>query len=196
MLFRERQELLLPFREGDKSALEAVYRRYVRLVETVLREGTRVGQSRVFTNDVEVQKDLVHDVFARAFSVRARMGYDGIREYRPYLLTIARNVLVDWARKRRETLPGNIDALIDGMVVETAEPWADPKTMRVVEAYIAQLPDELRRLHTLRYDDGLSQDETAKLLGLTRQNVRTLEAKLRTGLSQALANQDRAKAVG
>ena len=196
MLFRERKELLVPFREGDKSALEAVYRRYVRLVETVLREGTRVGQSRVFTNDVEAQKDLVHDVFARAFSVRARMGFDGIREYRPYLLTITRNVLVDWARKRKETLPGNVDALIDRMEVESTEPWADAQTMRVVETYIAGLPEDLRRLHTLRYDQGLSQDETGKVLGLTRQNVRTLEAKLRSGLSAALANQDRPKAVG
>jgi RNA polymerase sigma factor (sigma-70 family) len=196
VLFRERPELLVPFREGDKSALEAVYRRYVRLVETVLREGTRVGMSRVFTNDLEAQKDLVQDVFARAFGVRARMGYDGIREYRPYLLTIARNVLVDWARKRKETLPGNIDVLSDAMVTQAEEPWADARTMRVVEAYLAGLPDDLRRLHALRYDEGLSQDETGKALGLTRQNVRTLEAKLRTGLSQALANQDRPKAVG
>lgn len=200
MLFRERPELLLAFRRGDRVALEAVYRRYVRLVETVLRQGTQAGGGRVFTHDVEVQKDLLQDVFARAFTERARLGFDGIREYRPYLLTLTRNVLIDWARKRKETLRDDIEALCERYAEDDPGPeptWADPETVRLVEAYIKDVPDQLRRLHALRYDQGLSQEEVATALGLSRQNVRTLEKQLRAGLEAVLeANQDRRLAVG
>jgi RNA polymerase sigma factor (sigma-70 family) len=200
MLFRERPELLPPFRRGERPALEAVYRRYVRLIETLLRQGTQAGGGRVFVSDTEMQKDLVQDVFARAFGERARLAFDGLREYRPYLLTIARNILVDWARKRKETLRPDIDELCEQMQHDQLEPeaaWADPETVRQVEAYIKDLPAELRRLHTLRYDAGCSQDEVARQLGLSRQNVRTMESKLRSGLSAYLeANQTRRLAVG
>lgn len=205
LLFRERPELLPPFRRGERPALEAVYRRYVRLIETLLRQGTQAGGGRVYVNDPETQKDLVHDVFARAFTERARLAYDGLREYRPYLLTIGRNILVDWARKRKETLRDDIDELCERVGQDGQEhpaDWADPETVRLVEAYIKDLPEQLRRLHTLRYDEGASQDEVAEELGLSRQNVRTLEKQLRSGLAAYLAaaekraNQNRIRAVG
>ena len=195
----------MPFRHGDRAALEAVYRHYVRLVETVVTQGTYVAGSRVFIGDVEQRKDLLQDIFARAFSERARLGFDGLREYRPYLLTLARNVMIDWARKRKETLPGDIDALVEQYApadapVAEMPPWSDPATMQLVERYLQGLTEPTRRLHALRYEQGLSQDDAARTLGLSRQNVRTLEQKLRQGLADALgaaaANQARAKAVG
>src|SRR4051812_6473480 len=93
-LFRERPDLLPSFRAGDRETLEIVYRAYVDVVTRVVRRATAsVKGAR------EVWPDLVQDCFIRAFAPRARADYDGLRDYQPYLLTLCRHLMIDWARK-------------------------------------------------------------------------------------------------
>jgi DNA-directed RNA polymerase specialized sigma24 family protein len=62
--------------------------------------------------------DLVQEVFIRAFSGRVRECFDGIRDFRPYLNTIARNCFLDTVRKHgREVLvPPGSSSLDSGAV--------------------------------------------------------------------------------
>jgi RNA polymerase sigma-70 factor (ECF subfamily) len=134
--------------------------------------------------------DLVQEVFVRAFSAKSRCAYDGLREYGPYLYAIARNVLIDWARVRGREIPSpwtEIEAAMEMTpVLEDTEPWAEPVTVRVVEEYLGALPEDLREVHRLRHDEGLSQEQAAERLGVGRQTLRTLERRLRDGLAAAL----------
>src|SRR5262249_10922972 len=97
------RELLDAFRRGDREALARVYHHYVDAVARLVRYGflletrnLRISGAR----DVDAENEIIQDVFVRAFGERARLGYDGIRPYRPYLLRIAKNLLVDQARSR------------------------------------------------------------------------------------------------
>ena len=108
--------LLRAFRKGDPDALEAVYRQHVGEVESWLRRALlRVG--RLTPADLG---DLVQDVFLRAFSDAARASYDGLREYPPFLMTIARNLFVDWARRAGREIPGS-DFLDDALEIAGGE---------------------------------------------------------------------------
>ena len=190
-VFRDDPELLAAFRGGDRRALEKVYWTYVQRVERIIRfghalahKGSRVGGAR----RAEVA-DLVQETFSRAFAPRARMAFDGARLYWPYLSVIARNLLTDWARKRGrqvrfEELPEAAEA--PAPEDEDELPWASADTLRVVERYLGSLDAELRAVHRERYERGLSQLEAASALGLTRQQLRTREARLRDGLASAL----------
>lgn len=191
---RTNRSLLEGFRAGSAKALETVYWEYVRKVERLLSggfeisgQGTRVGGA---CHQADERADLVQEVFARAFSEKARRAYDGLRDYGPYLYAIARNVLVDWARARGREIPASwmaLEAAIEVTPRQTdLEPWAAPAIMKVVEEYLAALPQELRDLHRLRYEEGLSQAQAAERLGVGRQTVRTLERRLREGLATAL----------
>jgi RNA polymerase sigma-70 factor (ECF subfamily) len=176
---RSRPDLLDSFRKGDRAALEEVYWAYVDRVVWFLRRSVRPGEVR----------DLLQEVFIRAFSESSRAAYDGVRDYGPYLLTVARNLVVDAARKSGrelslEDLPFEEPAATEERAVE----WADSDTMRIVESYLQSLSDEVRGVHDARYVRGLSQRDAADHLGITRQQLRTLEAKLRTGLARALKN--------
>ena len=93
-LFRNRPELLAPFREGRRDALEEVYRTYVRWMDRYIRALARASNAPWLARS-EAVADLVQDIFLRAFSRDARNSYDGLREYGPYLSTIARNRFVD-----------------------------------------------------------------------------------------------------
>jgi len=96
-------------------------------------------------------------------------------------------VLTDWARRQgREvvTEAAALQALADERVEEGD--GLDPDTMAVLRGYLAELDPELCAVHEARYRRGLTQQEAAQELGLTRQALRTLEQRLRTGLRRAL----------
>jgi RNA polymerase sigma-70 factor (ECF subfamily) len=180
--------LLAAFRRGDRDALARVYWAYIERVERLVRHGyalTGTGQ-RVAGARLDDIVDLVQETFLRAFGPHARIAYDGQRDYGPYLTTIARNVLTDWARRRGRELV--VDELPDREDEAPAdeEPWADVRTMKAVDEYLVSLDDDLRSVHRERYEHGLSQAQAARVLGLSRQQLRTREARLREGLARAL----------
>jgi RNA polymerase sigma-70 factor, ECF subfamily len=184
--FRGRADRLQAFRAGQRAVVEEVYWTYLGLVEKIVRHGfRRTGAAEtapVPTSDIA---DAVQEVFARAFRENARVAYDGIRDYGPFLATIARNVVADWGRRRGHSvveIPTDPDALPSS----DDRGWAEEAVMQVVDGYVAALPAALRRVHEQRYMLGQSQVETARTLGVSRQQLRTLEANLRRGLAREL----------
>ncbi len=133
-------------------------------------------------------QDLVQDVFERAFLPRSRAAFDGERPYGPFLGRLTRNLLIDWARKRGREIPvAEIDCLAEeGCPPANPTSEGDPETMAVVEGYVSGLATELRRVHEARYVLALTQEDACDRLGLTRQQLRTLEKRLRTGLQREL----------
>jgi RNA polymerase sigma factor (sigma-70 family) len=187
--FREHPEALAQFRQGHRNTLEAVYWAYVERVRRLVRLGFAYTRTGVFVRGAVAADidDLVQEVFARAFSESARTSFDGLSDYGPFLLTIARNLLSDWARKQgREIAAHQLDSLAAEPAEDSGPWWGDAEVVAVVEAYLATLTDDLRAVHEQRYVRNRSQAATASALGLTRQRVRTLEGKLRKGLARAL----------
>jgi RNA polymerase sigma-70 factor (ECF subfamily) len=192
-VFRGQAELLARFRAGDPSALERVYRTYVDRIGGIVRFGFRLPSQGVTVRGVAETAhdvaDLVQEVFVKAFSPAARRAFDGLRDYAPFLFAIARNVVVDWARRRGREIPTAWTELerADELEERSDEPaWADEATMAIVQSYVDGLDSELLRVHEVRYRDGLSQRDAADKLGIGRQRLRTLEARLRDGLRREL----------
>jgi RNA polymerase sigma factor (sigma-70 family) len=188
---RDRGELVRRFKAGDKCALEEVYRSYVKMVAAVIRSKCfRPVAGNLSPGDLA---DIVQETFIRAFSESGRSGYDGIREYGPYLGRIACNTMVQWSRRHRREIPcamSEDDFALEQVPAEIG-PWEDPGVLQSVEDYLLDLPVEMRRFHELRYRQNLGQDEVASSMGLSRQNVRTMEKRLRDGLAAYLREHDR-----
>jgi RNA polymerase sigma factor (sigma-70 family) len=188
------RELLLAFREGRSDVLAQIYHALVDDVFRIAALGfvTRNGAIRP-ERDPDEQRAIVQDVFVRAFSERARLAYDGLRPYRPYLLTIARNVMIDRARTRSTELARtteiDVDAIIDAnapITGEIEESLEQQQLRSAAAAYVQTLDEELRTFVRLRFDEELSQADTAARLGVTRRRVRTLEDRVLTGLRRFL----------
>jgi DNA-directed RNA polymerase specialized sigma24 family protein len=71
--------------------------------------------------------------------------------------------------------------------------WLSTELLQVVERYVGSLQAPLQEVHHVRYVLGQSQREAAAGLGLSRQNVRTLEERLKEGLRAALLEAWRAE---
>jgi len=188
-VFAGERSLLDAFRRGDRAALATVYFHYVDDIAAMVRCGFSIPASGVRVrgaSDEPTQRDLIQEVFARAFAPRARDAYDGIRPYGAYLRRIAKNLMIDRARVPDRSVPLDDD---DGALVIEAEPEPDADWLeqrRETAAYVAGLAPELRQLVKLRFEDEVSQDQAAEALGVSRRRVRTLEARIQKGLRKAL----------
>jgi RNA polymerase sigma factor (sigma-70 family) len=186
-LLQDDREFLAAFREGKRDALERVYRQYVRAVDNHVRALARATGNQEMTQRGAVA-DLVQEVFVRAFTASARRAYDGLRDFGPYLMTVARNCFVDTLRARGREVLRNVEELVDALdgSVEEPQPTCDPKTQAVVTQYLRDLPDPLRAVYEQRFVLGNSQEESAAAVGLSRRSFRTAEDRLRRGLRKAL----------
>jgi RNA polymerase sigma-70 factor (ECF subfamily) len=189
--------LLARFRDGDAEVLDQVYRTYVRAVTRVVASALRRygGGAAGWQQIASDLPDLVQEVFARAFDPRTRQRFDGVRDYRPFVSQIAHNVTVDHLRRRQHDVPADIDQMFQALSVDSLSRDADAElaereTLTIVADYLASLPLELRRAHDLLYVRGLSEREAAAALGVGRQAIRTLGARLRDGLRHALEMSD------
>jgi RNA polymerase sigma factor (sigma-70 family) len=179
--------LLEPFRAGRRDVLEQVYRFHVRHVDGYLRALT-AASGAIRLRQASTVADLLQEVFMRAFSPSARAAFDGVRDYQPYLTTIARNCFIDLLRARCpeiSTEPDDLDIEASREDLASAEP-SDPRIQAVLLEYLAGLGPELRGVYEQRFVLGRSQLEAASELGLSRRGLRTAEGRLRGGLRKAL----------
>jgi RNA polymerase sigma factor (sigma-70 family) len=138
----------------------------------------------------EDHADVVQEVFVKALAPGRLDRYDPERSYEPYLLMIARNTMIDWMRRRTAVrrlhhLPSLHPT---GEPPEGARPpWEDDGNLVAAERYVNGLAGDLREVYRLRYAEGLSQDQAARAMGISRQSLRTLEQRLRRDLAGRLA---------
>jgi RNA polymerase sigma-70 factor (ECF subfamily) len=206
MLLVERRDLLARFKEGDRRALEEVYRHYVTDVANFLRRGfSFTSRERTFRFSGYVQPfdldNALQETFVRAFKESARLGYDGLHSYKNYLLAIARNLVVDEFRNREVAMSPFIEAQarVEAPVVHDGEEAAPTQAMAAGEslsisaeqefmrqelaqlyaAFFERLDDRDRIFFRVRFEEQKTQIEAGEACGLSHMQARTLEKKLR-----------------
>lgn len=145
---------------------------------------------RGHVGDADAALDVTQQSFLSAFSALGR--YDGARAFRLWIARIAINKCHDWARRRAVrkmlsfALPIDEAAQIadDGATPETIV--ADREELRRTMAAIGTLPLALRDTLVLRTIEGLSQAETADVLGISEKAVETRLYRGRARLQEKL----------
>jgi RNA polymerase sigma factor (sigma-70 family) len=187
---RDDRAWLDAFRRGERPALERTFRTYANLVMVVLRRGTRSRDAVHFApgiDDEALVEDLLHDIFLEAFKADVRARYDGLRPYAPFLVQIARHRLFDHARKngrlRAHEVLAQANESADAFATDDDEAPDAQLLAREERAQVtlfkSTLSDDERAFVRTRFEDGASQDESARLLSRSRQQIRTLEQKIR-----------------
>lgn len=131
----------------------------------------------------EEAHDLTQEVFVRA--LHAMPSFQGDCKFRTWLLTIARNVCLNYLRDRKARFgceAGSLDQELDtpGFLPEPPDPAADVakivearELQRIVDSVLERLTDEQRLLITLRDLQGLSYEEVAAVTELSLVNVKS-----------------------
>ncbi|MBN2802264.1 MAG: sigma-70 family RNA polymerase sigma factor [Deltaproteobacteria bacterium] len=197
--YTDNKELLTKFKSGNPEAMTTVYRHYVGYVESIIANGFYIhdGKTRIWGNDnMETVKELVQDIFIKAFSENARTSYDGIRPYKTFLKNITKNVAIDRSRKNRKDALNYSDKSKDSPIPEeTVEASEDEniywKTCASeAQIYMQSLSDTEKQFVNLRYVQELPQRDIAKQMQITRWKVRSMENKIEKGLKKHLSSKN------
>lgn len=184
-LLRKAPPLLLAFRRGDHAALEETYRFFARPTALYLGALARKAGRGEMMQAASIG-DLLQDVFVKAFSERARLSYDGLRDFGPFLTRIARNCFIDSLRRHCKEIPVAPEELVVATNELAIDELYEPNIARVIQHYVVNLPQALQGIYEQRYVRGLSQKNVCNALGLTRRQLRTGEQHLRQGLRKAI----------
>lgn len=192
------------FQDGAEWALASIYEEQAPALYRFLGRGfsfssgqRQLRAARLGAHGLDLD-DLVQETFRRAFGRRARAAYDGVRPYRNYLFTIARNVaLTELARGQRVVPMG--EAFAPGPELERLSPTERQvaRALRerdgdgleatlegrelagLVNRFVAALSPEEAEVFTARFVEDRPQQQLADALGCTRSRVRSLETQLR-----------------
>lgn len=156
---------------GDEQAMTSLITLHKGLVFTII--------SRM-TNDYHMSEDLTQDTFIRAF-VNIGKVKSG-EHFRPWLCTIARNIVRDYFRKSKSNATISFD-----QVKEFHGQWDETTRRRViVQNALAKLAEKDRILLTLTYYEGLSLREVAEAMKMTESNVKVRVHRARKKLRKHL----------
>ncbi len=146
------RELAEKFRQGDRSAFDAIVRRHQKGVWRVVRRYVR--------RDADAA-DVTQQVFVRAFKGLAM--FRGAATVRSWLYRIAINCALSWLRDHRREQPSEIaeDSLSELPVAPSR--IASDQDGALLRAAIAKLPPKQKLVLELRVFDELSFKEVAEL---------------------------------
>lgn len=143
---------------------------------------------RGYVGNADDALDLVQECFTSAFLHLDR--YDQSRPLRAWLSRIAINKCRDWARRkavRRFLLAaGSLSreaADVPDLAPPAADAVADREELELLWQAIAKLPAALKEPLVLRTIEGLTQAETAEVLGISEKAVETRLYRARAKLA-------------
>ena len=162
--------------KGDHHAFESLY-------DTFADSVYRYIFFKVGDFDAE---DLTELVFLKVWEARSSYNPDK-SAFKTWLFTIARNIVIDFYRSNKETLPLNEAIDIENTDLEGPKQFAHKNIEEQgMKEALSNLEENYREVITLRYIEDLSYSEIADLLEKTESAIRVLHFRGLKKLKQVL----------
>lgn len=177
----EVEGLVARAKEGDRQAFAALYRTYLPTVYKFLHYRL---------NNKSQVEDMTAEVFLRALRKIGDFTWTGA-DFGAWLIRIARNLIYDDAKASRTKLEVVSEEMPEAPVSEheTAE-GAALENFTNVEVYraIKNLRPDQRDVITLRFLQGMSVQDVARVMGKKEGTIRTLQFRGLKALEKALVS--------
>jgi len=175
------QQLLEALKNEHDEGLERLFRKYYAYM-------TRL--SVYITKDQEISEDLTQEIFANIWEKRQRLGH--IENLKAYLSISIRNRSLDHVRNLK-TAQSHLNQYLQWQHQMQDAPETDLETLKQqVAEGLALLPPKCRLVFSLNRFEGLSNDEIAEYLQISKRTVETQISKalkiLRTELGGVVKN--------
>jgi RNA polymerase sigma factor (sigma-70 family) len=156
------KELLLQVSQGDREAFRVLYTAFYPHVQRYIG---------LFEPSGGVLDELAQDVFVRIWDKRVRLAE--VETFKGYLFLVTRNVVFNFIRAlkvRRKVRELDEAAGVEAESME--KELLFKQYYRMVLGAMAKLPPGRRKILKMSIDEGLSLDEIAVRLGITRSGVK------------------------
>jgi len=157
--------LVQQIKKGDEQAFAQFYNAYKAKIYAFIY---------FKVSDQEKAHELTNEVFMKAFRYLKNNESHKIENFQALLYKIARNLVIDFYRTRRQNV--SLEAVSEIVSKEDVSKRIDDKlNIEKVAKAVKQLPEDYREIIILRFIDGLSFSEishsTGKSLGSCRMLV-------------------------
>ena len=151
----DEEQMLKKVRDGDKAAVEWLYRHHVRYLTALC--------SRYITNDEDI-RDVLQDTFIKIYNSLDSFTFRGKGSLKAWMARITLNETLSFIRKN--THFDTVD--IDNHDVDTPEEdvETDGITDEMLHQFIQELPDGYRTVFNLYVIEEKSHKEIAQTLGI------------------------------
>lgn len=182
MLTEQEIEIIDGCRKGDQKSQRMLYDIYGPMIKGICVR---------YAGDIQEAEDMFHDIFV--FILTHFEGYDKITSLGGWLRTITVNKVIDHLRKQQVYRTTPMSSL-NQEFGDTCEPDYDGIPMEVLLGMVNELPPKHRTAFNLYVVDGVHQEEIARMMGETPNNVRSLvfraKAKLRRRIEKYLKTEE------
>jgi len=172
-------------KSGDGSAFGELMKRY---------QGKIYRLARRMTETDEDAEDVVQEAFVKAF--RSLKGFKEKSRFSTWLYRITVNLALMKLRRRKPevvsldqpiaTEEGKMQREIEDETTDPLRQLLDRESAKVLDAAIEALPPAYRAVFILRHAEGLSTEETARILGISVPAVKSRLHRTRLMLQQKL----------
>jgi RNA polymerase sigma factor (sigma-70 family) len=143
-------------------------------------ESPLIGYARTYLHDLDRSRDVVQDTFIRL----CKQDPDKVHEHlKSWLFTVCRNRCLDVLRKDKRVEP--LDEIrwqkVAGNDAAPDEQAAQDDKLAEVMHFMDRLPQNQKEVILLKFHQGMSYDEIAKVTGLKQGNIGFL---IHTGLKR------------
>ena len=147
--------------KGDKDAYGQIYNIFYRRIYRYCKFNAKSAQ---------IAQDICQETFLKAWkalpSFRERGG-----SLQAYLFKIARNLIIDFSRKKKEESLNNYQQIeADGKSLE--DEIDKSASLNKIRNALAGLKEDERQIIILRYFEDMTQLEVAKVIGIKEGNLR------------------------
>ncbi|MBI4522377.1 MAG: sigma-70 family RNA polymerase sigma factor [Deltaproteobacteria bacterium] len=169
-------ELLALIKSGDHEAFSILVRRHI---ERFYRLAHGYLQNK------EAAEDVVQEAFLKLWEDPGRWQAERETKFTTWFYRIIVNLCLDWRKKKR---PVELDPEMS-LVDESDTPEAAMirrQQEQLLEKEIAGLPERQRLALNLYFDEGLSNQEAADVMGLSLKALQSLIMRAKTALKERM----------
>ena len=171
---------LNPEPEPSEERLDELIRLAANLDREALGELYRLYAPRIHrfvayqVNDRVLAEDLTNQVFMRAMKAIGRYQHHSVPQFNAWIFRIARNVVVDHWRAKRDTVP--LDEALATERGETLDAHFESLARREeLQVAMQKLTEDQREVLVLRFGMGMSHREIAEQTGRNEEAIRALQ---------------------
>jgi len=166
------QQLICQYFNGDKQSLEFLISRYLKIVYALAYN---------YAKNTQDAEDITQEVFVKVYKHLKR--FDRSRNFKTWLMAIARHEAVDFYRRKKVAIFSSIDEFYENLIVDSS-PLADELIDNSIldqelKKAINKLAPKHQSVISLYHQDGFNFKAIAKLSG---ESVNTIKSRYRRAI--------------
>jgi RNA polymerase sigma-70 factor (ECF subfamily) len=155
-------ELLRQISQGDRTVFKTLYTSYFSYVQRYISLFEPSGRSK---------DELTQDVFVRIWEKRAHLA--NVESFRSYLFMVTRNVVFNYLRGLKvQQMVRDLDEAVEKEGSALEDQILYKQYYRIALEAMEKLPPGRRKVLKMSIDDGLTLDEIAGALNISRAGVK------------------------